>query len=229
MARFNLDDFSMVRSCPMGRWVDFAPSGEEGRFVTIQELVGEIYDVDMETCEVRAADIATRLPYGLAATEDGRYFVSGWFYSATLSAARRLPGGSFAEPRSKWLGPFALGMAVNDETGSLFVTRPTLWAVDVLDVETLERRFRMPAPPWTRVVVAAPERDAIVTANFYTGQIAALRASDGGLIATWRGPIKEARSMLWDAPRQQLFVTGRTEIVQCELGDAFKDPATVSE
>ncbi len=218
MAEFDLATLARIRTCPMGRWVDFAPSLEPGRFVAIQEMVGKIYEMDMETCRTQGVGIDTRLPYGLALVDAGRrYFVSGWFYSSVLSIVERYPRGELGEARSVWIGPFSLGMATDDETRALFVARPTAWAIDVIDQDTLTRRSRIPALPWIRTLAAAPEIGLVFTANFFTGQVVALRTDTGEVVATWQGPVKEARTMLWDPDRRRLFVTGRTEIVSCDL------------
>ncbi|MCC6157978.1 MAG: hypothetical protein IT350_07980 [Deltaproteobacteria bacterium] len=217
-AEFDLESLSRIRACPMGRWVDIAPSGRTGRFVAIQEMVGKIYEMDMESCGIHDVGIGTMLPYDLTMSDANQhYFVSGWFYSSILSRVDRYPHGAIGEARAAWLGPFSLGMASDDPQRSLFVARPTAWAIDVMDMDTLTRRRRLPALPWIRAVASAPEVGLLFTANFFSGQVIALDSRSGDLVATWQGPEKEARTMVWDAGHRRLYVTGRSEIVRCEL------------
>lgn len=209
-------------------YVDMVASLTGDIVIAAQEFNRDLQLVVFNQCREKQIRTATRWPYQvLCSPKWSACFVSGQFFSATLSRARfrdGVPDGVDA----LFVGPFSLGMTKDETRDLLFVARPLLGVVDVIDAKGLRRVRRIRQAPMVRGLAAAPEADLLFAPDFFTGDVAVFRLSTGeklGVVPTSRN----VREVVWSPKLRRLFVAAEECVYSIALSDlAIALPAVVT-
>ncbi len=209
-----LDPTTLVprRRCAIGDFVDLAASPAAGVLAGVKEYRPYFFRVEPDKCHEAATRIGTMAPYQvLCARRAPRCYVSGWITSRTLSAVDLAPDGSPTAWRGLALGAFSIGMALDEERGLLYVSRPFAGCVDVVDTGRWRRIGRIPAPTMVRAIAIAPELDIIFLPTYFEGVVEVRRLSTGQPLDRFRVG-KFVREIIWDQDLRTLFIASADAI-----------------
>ncbi|MDP8257337.1 MAG: hypothetical protein P9M14_16445 [Candidatus Alcyoniella australis] len=173
-----------------------------------------LYWVRHDSCAFQPADLQRNIdcPYQTLCSErHGICFVSGMFFSSRLLSfsydSKMYP----TDSKTLFIGPFALGMALDETSGLLFVARPMSWSVDVIDIPTFSRIRRIPTHPMVRAIACAPQLDMLFCSSYFSGKIQVIQISTGEpLFELMVGP--HVRETIWDSELETLFLLDEEHI-----------------
>jgi len=151
-------------------------------------------------------------PYALTiASKNGGFFVSGWFFSIYLIKGELAPDNTVKRFHSKVVGPFSMGMALDENKGLIYLAKPLIGKIDVLRIDDLSRVERISAPMWLREIALSDDGSLLFAPNYFTGEMAVIRTADARRCATYYVG-SSARAVVFSAQHRALFVANTTQI-----------------
>jgi formylglycine-generating enzyme required for sulfatase activity len=205
--------------CGVGNFVDLAATPIAGVLAGVKEYRPYFYRMEPDKCLESKTHIGTAIPYQvLCARRSPRCYVSGWYASRTLTAIDLAPDGSPAAQHELVLGAFSTSMALDEERGLLYVSRPFAGGVDVVDTRQLRRVRRIPAPTMVRAIAIAPELDLLFLPTYFDSVVEVRQLSTGKYLGQF--PVgKYVREIVWDPDLRTLFIASSETIFTASVED----------
>ena len=142
-----------------------------------------VHRFDLDTRQTGAVWDVSCYPYGLAlAHRRARAYVSSEVLFPKVTA---IDTSGNAVLGTRWVGIVNWGIAVDQGSGRVFVTRPLSGEVAVLD-ESLNPIARIPTGFGTRDLAVDPDRDLLLAGNYVTGTLSLIDLKSLTLVQTVR-------------------------------------------
>lgn len=219
-------DFGLFRVSPnldraekMFRYfaVDAEIDPERGIIILVGEREPDISIFNLVDNKVRRHKLPVFMaPYAIAISrKEKAAFISGWFFSSNLIKAT-IDSGLNPEYFFRIVGPFSMGMAVDDVRGQLYLARPLIGKIDVFRTEDLSRVDRIDAPMWLREIALNEDKSLLFAPNYLTGEMAVIRTDDGARCASYRVGSRP-RAVVYSAPHKAVLVANASHITALPL------------
>jgi len=217
------ESLSPLRACGgIRHYVDMAASLTGDMVIAAQEFNRSLKLVLFKDCREKSIRTATLWPYQvLCSAKWSACYVSGQFFSATLSRVH-FENGVPGTMDALFVGPFSLGMAKDETRDLLFVARPLLGVIDIIDPLEMRRIKRLHRAPMVRAVAVAPELGLVFAPEFFTGDVAVFDIDTGEKLAVVPTS-RKVREVVWSAQLEKLFVAAE----ECVYSISAEDLARV--
>lgn len=177
------------------------------KYLATRENQHSLCFFEYKNCKQKNLTLKTFMPVSVICAEElDKCYVSGWFYSNTLSEVKIGKNGLPESVRGLFLGPFSWDMALDEVGKKLYIVRPLIGCIDVVDISSFRRIKRIPSASMTREIAVAPELDLLFIAEYLTGTIHIHNISSGKELAHLQVG-RYIRKMIWDKDLQTLFIS----------------------
>jgi len=168
--------------------IDLIADDRNHRILALGELNGElaIYDTEQHTeTYLRLPDGDTTVFSISNGPESGEYFLSMGFHGMYLLRLR-IDYETYAYDIDRLpVGFFSFGLFYHQPSGLLYVSRPLLGLVDVIDVRRFERIQRLRTPMLVREIAVSGDGKLLFAANYFTGTLWVVRTDSGERCAAY--------------------------------------------
>ena len=200
-------------------FIDMAATPFPEYLVAIKEYEPRVFWLNKKTCEMKILLTHTWDPYQVICHDKQlKCYISGWFYSATLSEISIFPNRVPENSRHRLLGPFSIGMALDRDNNKLYISRPLVGCIDVIDVITFKRIRRIPCAPMVRAVACAPNLDLLFLPTYFEGVLYIHSISTGKKLGQLHVG-KYVREIVWDEVLETLFISDIDTIYSINAGE----------
>jgi len=208
------ESLQSIWNCPnIGGYMDLTATPFNRILAGVQELEPQLFWISIHDCKEDFIYLKTLFPYQVLCSEKFMAcYVSGWFSSMTMTKVELNPISKRpSKAQGLFLGPFSIGMTMDERSGKLYVSRPLAGCIDVIDLSSFHRIHRIQCVPMVRAVAYSPEYDLLFLPEYFTGKVEVRKASNGRKILEFQvGP--HVREIVWDSMLETLFIADLSNI-----------------
>ena len=125
---------------------------------------------------------------------------------------------TFAVKRTRFIGMFSSGMAVDESAERLYVGKPLRSRVDVYDLDTLKKIAQLPAGFGVRDVFHDADRNLLYTTNYFAGTCDVIDVqSKKRLARLYVGPL--VRNLDVDVEKGQIYCGSACGIFEIHINE----------
>lgn len=219
--------------------IDLIADHRNHRILAIGELNRElaIYDTEEQTETYLQLPANESSVFAISnGLESGEYFLSMGFHGTSLLRLRMDYLTNAFEIDRLPMGFFSFGLFYHERSGLLYVSRPLIGLVDVIDVRRFERTKRIPAPMLVRQLAVSSDGKLLFAASYLHGTLWVIRTDSGQRCAAYAAA-EHPRMIEYSSFYNAIFVAVEDRLLalrvdalppECFAGAADSEPAAVA-